>query len=288
MRDDRIRKVNLHSTTVWQTGEGWPQFALRYVLFLVNLMQYLADGVVFSTTETSRIEEVACMIDDRSVTLIDTPGFDDTVLSEHEVLTILTDWLETAFVSGTRLSGIIYLHDITNVRMTSSSIRTLTLFRKLCGDESLSNVLLVSNRWEVCDRSLAAQRQEQLVSDGSFWATLLACGARAHRYEHLSGPLVAYLRRPFLTMKIRYRNTRAEAVALVKILLKKPPVALKIQKELVEEGKPLAETNAGAFVHREIVRLKEYHHEELAALREEIARAQRSGNVSHHTEYLPY
>lgn len=118
------------------------------------------------------------MLGDRSVTLIDTPGFDDSELSENKVLSTLADLLDA---SGTRLSGIIYLHDVTIVRAASLSKPNLALWRKLCGVAGLSSVLIVGTRWDLFNKKLAIQRQQQLESDGSFWAALLACGAQSHR-----------------------------------------------------------------------------------------------------------
>ena len=134
-----------------------------------------------SVKETSSVQEVHCTLGQHEVTLVDTPGFDDSELSDTEVLTILTNWLQTSFIEGTRLSGIIYLHPITQVRMGNTSARNLKLFRKLCGDNNLGNVLLVTNRWEVCDKGTAERRFQELTSQGGFWGRLLDLGASAHR-----------------------------------------------------------------------------------------------------------
>src|SRR5580700_36213 len=90
--------------------------------------------------------------------------------------------MEQLLVVSTLLSGIIYLHRITDNRKTHASMRILTLFRKLCGENNLSNVLLVTNRWGVCDRE-EAEREKELMTRGSFWATMLARGAKACRYS---------------------------------------------------------------------------------------------------------
>ncbi|KAH8663862.1 P-loop containing nucleoside triphosphate hydrolase protein, partial [Ilyonectria robusta] len=199
-------------------------------------------------SETYDPEEVHCTIDAHAVTLVDTPGFDDTTRTDAEVLQSLADWMEKTFVAGTLLSGIIYLHRITDVRMTHASLRNLTLFRKLCGEENLSNVMLVTSWWEVCEPEIAIAREAELKSQGTFWGTMISQGATTDRYN----------------------NQSEVAEAIVRRLLPNNPVALKIQEQLVLEQKPLAETDAGTFVHEEMIKLEKRHQENLQAVKEEM------------------
>src|SRR5262245_53143547 len=100
------------------------------------------------------------MLGSTPITLVDTPGFDDTNRADAEVFETLAKWLKETFIAGTLLTGIIYLHRITDVRMTNASVRNLTLFRKLCGEDNLSNVILVTNRWEMIGKSEAEAREK--------------------------------------------------------------------------------------------------------------------------------
>ena len=83
------------------------------------------------------------------VYLVDTPGFDDTEMSDTDVLLTFVDWLNLQYKNELKLSGLIYLHRITDDRMTGTATRNLTMMRKLCGDENLKNVLLATTRWEM-------------------------------------------------------------------------------------------------------------------------------------------
>ncbi|KAL4246895.1 P-loop containing nucleoside triphosphate hydrolase [Abortiporus biennis] len=49
-------------------------------------------------------------LDDVPVVLLDTPGFDDTVLSDFDVLTKIASYLAESLQQGVNLSGIMYLH----------------------------------------------------------------------------------------------------------------------------------------------------------------------------------
>ncbi|OCH83803.1 hypothetical protein OBBRIDRAFT_742684, partial [Obba rivulosa] len=70
---------------------------------------------------------------DRNVTLIDTPGFDDTTKSDTDILKMIAVYLSTTYENGYKLSGVIYIHRISDFRMTGVSRRNFTMFRKLCG-----------------------------------------------------------------------------------------------------------------------------------------------------------
>jgi hypothetical protein len=49
--------------------------------------------------------------------LVDAPGFDDSSVSNEEITTKIIQWLQSSYRSGTRLSGIIYIHNITKSRI---------------------------------------------------------------------------------------------------------------------------------------------------------------------------
>ncbi|KAH9924831.1 P-loop containing nucleoside triphosphate hydrolase protein [Amylocystis lapponica] len=63
-----------------------------------------------STIETSRTFEMC----GRRVTLIDTPGFDDTTKSDTDILKMIALYLSTTYQFGRKLSGVIYMHRISD------------------------------------------------------------------------------------------------------------------------------------------------------------------------------
>ena len=73
------------------------------------------------------------MSPERTVYLIDTPGFDGTNKNDTEVLSEVATWLADSYQSKIRLHGIIFLHRITDNRLQGSAKRTLAMLRKLCG-----------------------------------------------------------------------------------------------------------------------------------------------------------
>lgn len=181
-------------------------------------------------------------IGSNKVLLIDTPGFDDTERSDSDILTEIARLLAAQYELGIKLKGVIYLHRITDVRYQRSSVKTLQIFKEICGKDALRNVLLVTTRWGEVEGSVGADRERQLRD--KFWAYMLANGS----------------------MISRYYGDRHSAVGIATQLLGKSTVVLDLQRELVENGKNLSETAAGALVDQDLENRKKEYREEIAAL----------------------
>ena len=83
-----------------------------------------------------------------TVHLIDTPGFDDTTLSDTDVLKAVAQCFHETYSSEIQLNGIIYIHRISDPRMTGNALKNLSVFRKICGDKSLECVVLATTMWD--------------------------------------------------------------------------------------------------------------------------------------------
>ena len=203
---------------------------------------------------TQDVEEVPCRIGDRNVILVDTPGFNDTVRSDTEILMSLVDWMKESYKEK-ELSGIIYLHSISDVRMTRSSLQNLRMFRKLCGDDNLQNVILATTKWGTTPENDALAREKELCDNNEFWGLMIKDRALVERFE----------------------NTKESARYLVEKILKtgKETFTPKIQHEVVEQGKKLSDTDAGAFIDEALIEQAKKHQEEVNALREEQERARK-------------
>ncbi|RYP84091.1 hypothetical protein DL770_005263 [Monosporascus sp. CRB-9-2] len=109
--------------------------------------------------------------------LVDTPGFDDTERSDTDVLKEIATWLTRTYANNIQLSGIIYLHRITDPRIQGSARKNLFMFKKLCGTEVLQNVLLVSTMWENVEESDGIRRESELTNTPEFWGVMVQNGA---------------------------------------------------------------------------------------------------------------
>ena len=81
------------------------------------------------------------------------------------------------------MSGILYLHRISDPRMGGISRRNFNMFRKLCGDETLKNVLIVTTMWGLVDPQVGEAREEQLKTNDTFFKPVLDKGARMARHN---------------------------------------------------------------------------------------------------------
>ncbi|GJJ78403.1 hypothetical protein EMPS_10762 [Entomortierella parvispora] len=190
---------------------------------------------------TQHIESVQCVIDDKPVLILDTPGFDDTHRSDTEVLTEIADHLANLYRSGFQVCGIIYLHNIREDRVRGSSYKNLKMFEKLCGAGALQNVVMLTNRWAMINEADGERKEEELKRE--YWGLYVAAGCTVDRYR-----------------------TRDDLVRIFRELLCNNPSVLEIQHDMVDMNKPLCETAAGEVVNAELAEQQRKHREQLAEI----------------------
>jgi hypothetical protein len=123
--------------------------------------------------------------DNRTIYLLDTPGFDDTTRSDTQVLKELATFLGATYSKDIKLAGIIYLHRITDNRIGGHALRNLAMFQKLCGKESLANVVLATTMWDKLkdvDAVQAARDAEtQLIENPKWRGDMIDEGSKVFR-----------------------------------------------------------------------------------------------------------
>jgi polyhydroxyalkanoate synthesis regulator protein len=155
------------------------------------------------------------------------------------------------YEQGITLAGVLYFHRISDPKMGGTSTRNFKMFRKLCGDTTLRNVIIVTNRWGEVSTQVGEAREAELIREDDFFKPVLDKGARMARHE----------------------NTIPSAEKIIRLILKNNPLPLQIQMELVKEGKDISETSAGEELTRELnAQIKKYK-EEVRTLREEMKQA---------------
>ncbi|KAG2347716.1 hypothetical protein BDR05DRAFT_957309 [Suillus weaverae] len=185
----------------------------------------------------------------REVTLIDTPGFDDTSRSDTDILAMIGAYLSQTYEHGTKLAGIVYMHRISDFRMGGTNKRNFKMFRELCGESTLRNVLIVTNMWSEVTSDLGEMREKQL--EGNFFKAVLDKGARMLKHE----------------------GTRESTHRILRYLIHNQPATLLIQKELVNERKNIVQTSAGSELTRVLNEQQERHGEVVAQLRKDMEAA---------------
>ena len=123
------------------------------------------------------------------------------------------------------------------------------MFRELCGDSTLENVILVTNMWGEVSSEVGEDRENQL--SGRFFKPALDKGAQM----------------------VRHHNTAQSAHDIIRRVMENHPVVLKIQQELVDEQKDIVDTSAGEVVNQELNDQIKRHEAELKEVQEEMVRA---------------
>ena len=123
------------------------------------------------------------------------------------------------------------------------------MFRELCGDSSLKNVVLVTNMWGDVEQDVGESREKELTTN--FFKPVLDKGAQLTR--HL--------------------NTIQSAHDIVRRIMKNQPVVLQIQHELVDKHMDIIDTAAGEVVNRELNEQIRRHQAELKSVQEDMIRA---------------
>ncbi|KAF4541593.1 uncharacterized protein LTHEOB_8588 [Lasiodiplodia theobromae] len=129
-------------------------------------------------SSTSSVTVHTTQIGDRTVHLLDTPGFNDSSRTDEAVLHELVFWLLSAHELGIRLNGVVYLHSIEGSRVCGSHRRGLDMFKALIGEEAYPGVVMASSMWNRAKPSEAEARQGQLTGMTGCWGDLIAGGAR--------------------------------------------------------------------------------------------------------------
>lgn len=146
---------------------------------------------------------------------------------------------------------------ISDFRMTGISRRNFHLFRKLCGEDTLKNVVIVTNMWSEVNAARGLAREDELASDSMFFKPALHKGAKMMRHD----------------------NTYHSAITIMLQLVPNKPEPLLLQTELVEEAKDIAETAVGAELSRDIEEQRQKYTEELGELQHEMQEACRAKDI---------
>ncbi|KAF9525181.1 hypothetical protein CPB83DRAFT_885718 [Crepidotus variabilis] len=181
---------------------------------------------------------------DVDVVLLDTPGFDDTGGSDMETLDKVSNWLVSKYPKGTCLAGILYLHRITDNRMTAKPHQNLRLFGKLCGGnaEVEKKLIFVTTMWDkLRDQSLGVSREKNL--------------------KEVLTPLLNF------TPQLRKsHNTKENAHQLVLEVVERPRgIPVLLAEELVNQDRSLKESQAAHALYTQYQELLEQHRASIAA-----------------------
>jgi hypothetical protein len=131
-------------------------------------------------------------------------------------------------------AGVLYFHRISDLETTGVSRKNWVMFRKLCGEKALQNVVIVTNMWEDIDPRIGSAREAELTRD---LKPVLDGGATMARHD----------------------KTLSSAQTIIRLLLNNHPLPLRIQEEFINHYKVLPDTDAGKELNREFTAvIREY------------------------------
>lgn len=152
------------------------------------------------------------------------------------------------YQNGRKLSGVIYMHRISDIRMSGISTRNFKMFRQLCGDSTLKNIVIVTNMWGQVSKEVGEAREAELKKEEMFFKSALDKGA----------------------VMLRHENTEDSAWNVIRRIMDNHPLSLRIQRELVDEKREVSQTGAGEEVDGELMLQVRKHRQEMRALEEEM------------------
>lgn len=115
--------------------------------------------------------------------LIDTPGLNGQNGADTEALSLIVDYIRQERL---KVVAVIYLHPITERRLTGSAKLNLRLLQAICGDHFLRNLVLATSMWEgipAQEINDAIQREAELNESPYFWSNMIKKGAECLRWD---------------------------------------------------------------------------------------------------------
>lgn len=180
------------------------------------------------------------------MTLIDTPGFDDTLRSGQETFILIGNFLKATYARNISLTGVIYLHRITDSRMQGLSLRSLRTLRMMCGPSNY-NVAIATTMWSAISNSKEADELESQLTHSDDVAQLIKGGAKVYRHD----------------------KKEQSAREIVRQLLPKQNRARQTQEEL--KGPGVEESTSAGTYAKELEEIRRTHEEQIRVLQYQVA-----------------
>jgi len=137
------------------------------------------------------------------------------------------------------VAGVVYIYPVYPGRITRSERANMKIFQKICGPGGLSKIMLTTSRWDICPQDLGAMREAEIWK--SFWADETS------------------FRPDQETMSARLLDSPESARDVVeRILTHLEEIEfgpLGLQREMVDKGRSLQQTDAARELRRKILQL---------------------------------
>lgn len=184
------------------------------------------------------------------IRLVDTPGDEET-----NAFPMITDFLAGLYRRKIALVGLIYIQSLSNPRVGGISRRNMRMFRDICGEDAMKKVMIVTTGID----ANSEVREASLRNNPKFFQSEINEGASLVRHDGTADSA----KKIILQM--------IEGVADENLVLR-------IQEELVDEGKGLSESSAGGRLDPQLVATMRNHEQSVkeicTAVHDDSERAQ--------------
>jgi hypothetical protein len=111
--------------------------------------------------------------------------------------------------------------------MAGTPLKNLHMFKRLCGENALRNVILVTTMWDEVDEEMGSQREKELI--GKYWKAMIEQKSKV----------------------VRYLGTSDSAWDIIDHFLQSSNQrhAVLLQREMVDMERQLCETKAGQTLY---------------------------------------
>ncbi|KAI1193701.1 P-loop containing nucleoside triphosphate hydrolase protein [Nemania serpens] len=202
-----------------RTGAGKTSF----IHHATGVSLEIGNGPRSVTKQIHRVDIPPDKVGGRSVTLIDTPGFNDTDLEDPNLFLEMVDWLAGSYRNGETLNGAIFVQGINEVRVLQGELDGLKLFQNMVGAEAFSQVIVVTTMWDKVNENFGVNNENNRAS---YWEGLVTRGAKLRRFY----------------------NTEDSALEIVRGCLEFPQTTLLLQRELMDRNGRVRKTSAAEFL----------------------------------------
>ena len=190
---------------------------------------------------------------------------------EVGVLRDVANWMSSSFQQGLELSGILYLHPISNTGTQRSDINNLTMIQMLWGEHHFQIIILASTKRSGVDAETGAARDWELIITPAFWGNMCTLGSRVMRHDQGRRSALAIPRRIVnrgvtgttrFQDEVFYQGKGLEQIAAAEYLNAATIVERREKQIKLEATKSLL-TNKNVFI-------REMAEDNMAKLKEEI------------------
>jgi ribosome-associated translation inhibitor RaiA len=131
--------------------------------------------------------------------------------------------------------------------MAGTPLKNLRMFKKLCGENALRNIILMTTMWDEVDEETGAQREKELK--GKYWNTMIEQKSKTARYLGTSDSAW-----DIVDHFLQSSNERC---------------AVLLQREMVDMERQLRETKAGQTLYTTLELIVDKQQQTLKKMREQ-------------------